>query len=504
MSLAIDSGARTRTYAQAPTPQPSASPTTPPTPRVYGPFAPGHTSQPAQPNPVDHAKKVVDEKLDESGFLNDVTHDELRDISEEFKRLTPEQRSDLVSQMSEPQLKTWADEAGSNGILGTGGLDREEKQALFQNLAEGLSGPQLARLSKAFHGETDAKALGDAIAAHAGNPAKLEFVKAVAGQVESDPQVAVQVAKAIGGLKGDTAAVDAAFGALSDSQLTAVVKAAKQEWVYTNIGPYGGGSVTVSYDVAPLAALIGAASTGSNAEVKAKVFEYAGKELKTIAGTNTGLGIAVMKKGAEETLTKAMSELLTSDTNGVMRELEQDFREGRGITTFTEQMVRQGRNDELKVIIDQLKVGNDGNGNEIQRFESREGSDNERNAQTLGYFVGSIYAGVGAINRDIDKQAGMVKAIFAASLSGGKDVAGMWLSTAAKGAVGALVATVGATGVLATDQIARDMKAGNKDLREGLAELAFPRLPSGQKYEGEEAETAYDAAVSRVIDANSP
>ncbi len=260
----------------------------------------------------------------------------------------------------------------------------------------------------------------------------------------------------------------------------------------------------MKYDVAPLTAMIDAAATGTNAELKAKVFEFSARELKEIANTNTGIGIAVLKDGAEEKLTRSLSELITSDTNGVMRELETEFREGRGISTFTEQMIRQERTDELRVIIEQIKRGNGGQEDPVQRFEATEGRDNRRNAQTLGYFVGSIYVGTQTISRDIDKQAGIIKAIFADSLSGGKDLAGVWLSAGAKGAVGVLVGTVGATGVVLTDQIARGMKAGNKDLREGLAELAFPRLPNGQKYEGERAETTYDAAVSRVINTNSP
>lgn len=492
MSLALDTSHRVR--AQTPPPTPNATPT--PTP----------TATPAKPpvDPVEPARQAVVKRLDQNGWFNDTTHDELREINGEVHKLAPSDRNALVSKLTDDELRTWAGEVGSHGVLGTGGLDRDERKALFDDLAKGLDGGQLARVSKAFNGEVESKELGDAIAAQSTPQARREFVQAMAGRVESDPQAAVQVAKAIGGLKGHGAEVDAALGALSDSQLTAVIKAAKQEWSHTNVGPMGGGSLTVTYDVAPLTSMLDAVATGRNADAKAKVFEYAAKELKAIAETNNGLGMAVIKRGAEESITRSLSGLITSDTNGVMRSLESNFREGRGITTFTEQMIRQGRNSELKVIIEQLRLGNDGKGDAVKRFEATEGAGNERNAQTLGYFVGSIYSGVSAINRNIDKQAGMVKAIFGASLSGGKDVAGMWLSTGAKGAVGALVATAGAVGILATDQIARDMKAGNKDLREGLSELAFPRDAQGRKYEGEEAETAYDAAVSRVINANSP
>jgi hypothetical protein len=498
MSLALDTSHRMRAQTPPPTPKPTSTPTPTPTPT--------QAANPAKPpvDPVEPARQAVVKRLDQNGWFNDTTHDELREINSEVHKLAPSDRNALVSKLSDDELKTWAGEVGSHGVLGTGGLERDERKALFDDLAKGLDGQQLARVSKAFNGEVEAKELGDAIAAQSTPQARREFVQAMAGRVESDPQAAVQVAKAIGGLKGHGAEVDAALGALSDSQLSAVIKAAKQEWSHTSVAPMGGGSLTVTYDVAPLTSMLDAVATGRNADAKAKVFEYAAKELKAISETNSGLGIAVIKKGAEEAITQSLSGLVTSDTNGVMRSLESNFREGRGITTFSEQMIRQGRNGELKVIIEQLRLGNDGKGDPVKRFEATEGAGNERNAQTLGYFVGSIYSGVSAINRNIDKQAGMVKAIFGASLSGGKDVAGMWLSSGAKGAVGVLVATAGAVGIVATDQIARDMKAGNKDLREGLSELAFPRDAQGRKYEGEEAETAYDAAVSRVITANSP
>ncbi|MCW7536915.1 hypothetical protein OOT46_03480 [Aquabacterium sp. A7-Y] len=457
---------------------------------------------PTGPSPADEAKKVIDKKLHDEGWLDDVTHEELRDINKELGKLPPQQRNDVISKMSDEQLKTWADEVDSNGIFGAGGLSDGEKQALFDMLAEGLDGKQLARVAGAFNSEADAKRLGDTIAAKASPQAKADFVKEMAPRAANDPRAALQIAKAIGGLKGHPAEVDAALAALIKSgNLGAVIDAAKQLWTQ-----YGDHSVSAKYEVEPLVNLIDAAATGNNPELKAQVFEAAARQVKQIAESGNTPGAAVFKNGAEEKITRALTQLLTSDTNGVMRELEQDFRDGRGISAYTEQMIRLEHTQDLEVIIEQLKYGNNLDGDAIKRFEATEGPDRaHRNAQTLGYFVGGIHAGVSAVTRSLDVQANIVKAIFGGTVSGGKDLAtNTWLTASTQKAVaGAVAAVVGATGVIGTDAIVRDLKANLRDLRDALGELAYPREADGQAYENEPVETAYDNAKGRVIDANS-
>lgn len=489
----IDRASAPVTLAQAPV-QPT--PTTTATP-VQSPTSPASpTTDPA----VDQATQQVKGKLNEDGWFNDVTNDELKDIAGTFDRLNPQQRNEVIKNLSDAELKKLADESGSMGIFGTGGLSRDEKRAMLEDMVQGADGTQLERLSKAFSSEDDAKLLGDAIASHAGNDAKLDFVKRMAGQVEGNEQVALQVAKAIGGMKGSATHVDQALEALSGNKLHSVVQAAQQENLSTN--PLSRGTSVLTYDVGPLQSMIDAAATGNSVEQKARLFDSAATVLNDISKVSYFMpGRGVIKNDAEARLTQSLSKLITSDTNGVMAELESQFRSGKAITTFTKQMIEQGRTDELKVIVSQLQKGNDLQGDPLQRFTATDANGDYVNAQTLGYFVGSVHAASHKLKLDVDRQVSTFKAIFGGGLSGGKDaVSNLWLSGgAAKAVLGVGVGAVAAIGLLTADEIGRSMKAGVVSQRDALTEFAYPRLPNGRLYEGEQAETPYDTAAHRVF-----
>lgn len=494
--MALDTLDRTSassvTLAQAPV-QPPSGPTAQP---VRAPASPA--GDPA----VDQATQTVKDKLDQSGWFNDVTNDELKDIATTFDQLNPTQRNQVLANLSDGELKTLAEESGSWGVLGTGGLSRDEKRAMLEDLAQGADGAQLERLSRAFSGEDDAKLLGDAIASHASPDAQLQFVQRMAGRVESDPQVALQVAQAIGGMKGSASHVDRALEALSGGKLHAVVDAAQQENLSTHASMYGGATSVLTYDVEPLQALIEAGATGNSVEQKARLFDAAATVLNDISKVSTFTpGMGVLKNNAEEKLTQSLSKLLTSDTNGVMGELESQFRSGKAITTFTKQMIEQGRTDELKVIVTQLQRGNDLKGDALQRFSTPDANGQYTHAQTLGYFVGSVHAAAYKMRGDVDRQISTFKAIFGGGLSGGKDVvSNLWLGTgAAKAVLGAGVGTVAAVGLLTADEIGRQMKAGILNERDALTQFSYPREANGRLYEGERAETAYDTASNRVF-----
>ncbi|HIO97113.1 MAG TPA: DUF2974 domain-containing protein, partial [Leucothrix sp.] len=64
--------------------------------------------------------------------------------------LTPNQTNEVISQLSSKQLTKWVSELDSMGILGTGGLNKNERSDLFNNLASDLTVKQLARLHNAF------------------------------------------------------------------------------------------------------------------------------------------------------------------------------------------------------------------------------------------------------------------------------------------------------------------------------------------------------------------
>lgn len=226
-----------------------------------------------------------------------------------------------------------------------------------------------------------------------------------------------------------------------------------------------------------IAALIGS-STGASSERKADLFESVSTAWARFAGHD---------RAVDATIATALEGLLKSDTNGVTTALETEYREGAGITTFVTQMIAQGRADELKSITAQLQLGNDLQGDPVVRFEAKDAHGNYRDAQVLGYFVGAVYAGVSQLNADKDKTAGVLSDIF--------DV-----TSILTGLGGKVVDAVKFGSKKWVDHTIDAYKAGNLDLRNAIAQIAYPSDGNGKRYEGAAAETVYDAAVGRVID----
>ncbi|MCW7538008.1 hypothetical protein OOT46_09120 [Aquabacterium sp. A7-Y] len=460
----------------------------PPPPPMVGPTPP-----PPPPPTVDEAKRYIEIRLDQNtgpwGWPNDVSHQELLEITNQFSQLRPEQRNDLLRRLDDGQLKVWAGE-GTSDPSGTfwGGLTGEEQQELMNVVVEGADLQQLQRLQHAFADPDYEKPFREAVAKKAPAATKEALIKDLADDVENDPEAARFSAQLIASLQGDPPAVARVLDSLTRAQLEALVHACvKQDTI--NVG---NGFVLVTYDTSLLSPLLETAAampaSPESAEVKAILFEQAALHLKELAALRdpstaattraAGQAFAVTPEQVEQ-LTSSLSRILTSDTNGVMRALEtgSPSRLGRGISAFTEQMIRQGRNDEIKAIIDKLSRGNDLNEDPSARFKAPDG----RNAQVLGYFVGSIQASVRNISKDAEAQAELLKAIFSAS---GYDAAA-------------------AAGGVLIDAVVDVETEGQKKRGDELVESAYPRDPDGQPVEAVNPETVYDTAALRVIQHNT-
>lgn len=99
---------------------------------------------------VEGALHRIEGNLDQHGLLNDVTHRELQEINEILDSLPPAETRQVIGRLSDTTLKTWADEIGSHGVFGTGGLSADERTDLFDNLATDLDVTQLERVYRAF------------------------------------------------------------------------------------------------------------------------------------------------------------------------------------------------------------------------------------------------------------------------------------------------------------------------------------------------------------------
>ncbi|WP_456412292.1 Mbeg1-like protein [Thiolapillus sp.] len=100
--------------------------------------------------PVETAVRAIEGRLDERGLFNDVTHSELREISNTLKQLSADQTNEVISRLSDASLGTWTNEIASNGWFGTGGLSTDERSTLLDDLASKLEPEQMARIYNAI------------------------------------------------------------------------------------------------------------------------------------------------------------------------------------------------------------------------------------------------------------------------------------------------------------------------------------------------------------------
>ena len=132
---------------------------------------------------VDNAASTIKDNLDQWLFDWDVTHDELTENNRKVAELSPRERNELISKLSDDDLKNWTQEI--DGM--SGALTASERDDLFRNLAAGLDGKQVTRLVDAFDGSPQGReALGNAIAQHASSDAKVAFVNATKDSINGD------------------------------------------------------------------------------------------------------------------------------------------------------------------------------------------------------------------------------------------------------------------------------------------------------------------------------
>ena len=466
---------------------------------------------PVSASKVDDAVSRIKDLTGDDGFLgtgrNDHMH-EARDILSGKTGLSQAEVDQVVAKLSNDDLSALADDINAGGIFGHQGLNADEKKDLFNALAGSLDGAQLARLSSAFGGREDVIALGDSVGRFGTNATKVEYVQAMAGRTTdqlngdvnnygsysniqfSDPD-ALAVGKAIAGLKGDAASVDAAINSLSDAQLRAVIQSGAERETH-NVVSMGGASISGSYQADTLAGVLDAVATSGNADLKARVFAEGGKVLGEVAGSDSLFAPNVTAKEEAGQIRDSLQRIIDSDTVGVVRSLETNDRYGAALTNYVKETLAKGESGQKTIgeEIARLQRGNDLSGNALDRI-NQSGSDYYQNAQSMGYFAGATQAAVSKLVSDQKGQAEVVGNIFKAAVG-----------LATKGLDPVSSAGLGLYTDAAVKEAVDAFASGTSSLRDTFYELSFPRDPTTNKpYEGP-AERDYDSALNRVLAAN--
>lgn len=397
--------------------------------------------------PVDNTVNTVNEKLDNSGLFNTVTHDEVRDAVEAIQALPADEAAQVIDQLEQSgQLDRLAEEVTDGAWFGNGGLSADEREQFFADMAGKLDGQSLATLSNAFasHGGDDGgyqpvTELGSAIATHATSATKVDYIAALStspevtevsprhdigfGSTNSSYTDAegVAIGEVLGTLRGTYA--EDGFNALGDN-LPSVLQSAVGENQF-NAVTMNGSHLSVNWSADQYKNIMDAAASMGNADLKAQIFADGADTLRDVRDTSSNLGLSTFgKDDALQTMTDGLTAIIDSDTTGVMRELtyNSETMDGSAVGTYAREMLDQDRTDELGEQMARLQFGNGLNENAVERLNevtTVPGTDQERreNAGTLGYFVGGVQAGAQSLTSSVEEQRAMTTAMLKSVLT---------------------------------------------------------------------------------------
>lgn len=423
-------------------------------------------------DPVNEAVDSINDRLSTSWNDWAISRGDVNAIANTLEGLNASQTRQVIEQLDQNgNLGVLAQEFTDDKIAGLGGLNVAERSNFFNEMARKLDSAGLKLLSDAFAGTDsnsggyeDVTALGQAVASHASTNTQVEYVQAMAADMTDQPDYttthfggamtrvgdaeAAAVAEVLAGLKGNAQASAEAFGSLDNAQLKAVMAASVGETL-----SYSQGGVAASLDASLAQEVLNSASRIGDADLKARVFDAGGQILGHI-DSDFGFPVAAIGRGDAATdLAAGLTEIIGSDTTGVMRELayNSESMDGQSFGHYAKQLLNDGQHDILGEQMAKLQLGNGLNENPVERFEAtvslNGGVQRYENAGTLGYFVGGVYSGAESISQDVKAQQEQVTAVLSSTLgildkvalSGSASLAvtagSPWVSMAVKGAI---------------------------------------------------------------------
>ncbi len=438
-------------------------------------------------------------------FSENVDQDDLELVSLIWASLTPEEAQRAFDQLSDEEIAFWGSEAQRSTGWTNNGLTGGQQQALFDDLAGKLTGEQLAQVAEAFGNHPR---MTEALLQHGSPTARADYALAISGDVSSavnyrdaniltvettttygNPEAHAAVSLLVS-LADDPEEFNRVLeGLIESGTLDEVLQIARGQVDKTRHGDFES-----SYDVSPLTTIIDAAAEHSSLEVRAHVFEAGAGTLDLVSGNTPGGAVADGSDEATAAILDSLDALLAEDATGTLAILESRYRDGDGLTSFMREMIAHDRYDDVAGLVVQAQRGNDGDGDPADRFIATDGDGNYRNAQVLGYVVGSMQSGITELNLSSREQAEELQGIFGAIALVGQTT----------GTLGE-VTTSGLEWVTSqkVEDALNDLASQRIDLARAIRDLAYPQDGDGNPVEFERAETAYDAAVGRVIDAQT-
>lgn len=455
---------------------------------------------------VNQVVSNIQKRVRDDGFLWTSRNGNLHKSLDDLNQLPPAQRGEALSKLSDADLKELAGDVNATGIFGASGLSHDEKRALFDTLAEGGKGQDLARLASAFDSRDDTQLLAESVANKGSLQSRSAYIEAMSPRtadndygrpfalgvamtehVDKDAKAILTVLNSFDtGTSEGRASFDQAINSLPQSVLNNVVKAGVSETTYTSQGSY-----SVSYRTETVNKLLDRAAKSGEAAVKGKIFSSAADVVSSMRAVQNALLVGSVANPNIQDITGRMTTLMNTDPRGITNQLNQADTQGAGLglSTYISEVLRNDPEGGSKIIGEQLaQLQGTGTGlSPIDFFEQTapgsKGTPYYKNAETLGYYAGAMRAGVDKLNADGTKTGTLVKSILGASISAAS--------------LGRASGTVTGLTNYMVDEIVSQANGDRTKIAQQLQGLAMPVDENGKRYRGP-AEAAFNGKAAMV------
>jgi hypothetical protein len=330
---------------------------------------------------------------------------------------------------------------------------------------------------------------------------KVQSIEFSAPAARSNPAAAKQVAQDLAALKGQPdalkLALDRAFAGQTPDEVNATIKAVLKAGVSseTVVNPLdeSGMNTYTNHDATLAGQVLEAVASGEDATMKANFFRQGTEvmgELPPADAENVKSGVP---------LRNGLTSIIDSDTNGVVGKLDDLDESGRSLTSYMKDQLTHGQEAHVKTLVARMVYGNELKEDAFTRIDKDFDPSNResyKNAEDLGYLLGSVGAAVDQMAGERADETAVLKNIIGTTAGG--------IATAGPGpGVPAMLVSGGVNAI--ADQALTNYREGLGDLKSTLIELALPRYPSGEhkgEVYGGDARNAFNSRIGRVQDAN--
>jgi hypothetical protein len=137
--------------------------------------------EPGKTPKSEEALKTIKTALDDSGFLDDVTHTELRRVEDTLRGLNKAEVNYVLNKMSPEDFKQWGEDLNDGGLFDYRGYDSNEQTRLFNHLAQNASADNLVKMFEGLGTNVDSvMSLMDSVAQSAPPAVRDSFIQKVA------------------------------------------------------------------------------------------------------------------------------------------------------------------------------------------------------------------------------------------------------------------------------------------------------------------------------------